>query len=110
MKYNMKRQVDAKILLGKILQRFQDIGYAKVASYNAFKRVSETNTSVIVLREKGTEAIIPFSKILAGIKFYQENPAAYDKGPSALRKIPITHITSPVFTLLHLLPKKAYLI
>lgn len=95
-------------MLGKILQRLEDQGYAKVSGYNTFKLIKETDSSVTLLREKGTDTMIPFKKILAGIDYYKANSAAYDKGPTELRKVPITHITSPIFTLLHLIPKKSY--
>lgn len=98
----------SEILLGKILQRLEDQNYAKVSGYNAFKLIKEAETSVILLREKGTKVIVPFKKILAGIDYYKENTHAYDKGPTELRKIPITYIASPVFALLHLIPKKYY--
>jgi len=59
------------------------------------------------LRQKGIEAVIPFSKIILGIEFYQEDPSLYDSGPSELREAHTLHVTSPVLALLHLLPKDA---
>lgn len=100
--------MDSKILLGKILQRFEDQGYAQVEGYYRFERVRETASAVTVLRQKGTRAVIPFSKIVRGVEFYQENPSWYDSGPSRLREAHILHVTSPVFALLHLLPKNAF--
>jgi len=101
--------MDSKILVGKILQRFEDQGYVQVKGYYRFHRVRETGSSVIVRRQEGTDAVIPFSKIIQGIEFYQENSSWYDSGPSSLREAHILHVTSPVFALLHLLTKEAYL-
>lgn len=100
--------MDPKILLGKMLQRFEDQGFAQVEGYYRFERVRETTSGVIVKRQKGTEAVIPFLKILRGIEFYQENPSWYDSGPSQLREAHILHVTSPVFALLHLLPQEVF--
>lgn len=70
--------------------------------------IKSGETFVTVLRQKGTEAKIDFKRLLTGIDFYKENISAYDEGPTALRQAGITHITSPVFSLLHLLKKGAY--
>lgn len=102
--------MDSKILLGRILQKLEDNGKAKVPGYNTFKRVKEKENSIILLRENGNEATIPFKTILLGIEYYKMNTQAYDKGPTELRKASITHITSPVYALLHLIPKHHYVI
>jgi hypothetical protein len=104
----MKKQMDSKILLGKILQRFEDKGYAKVAELNRFVRVEESNSQLMILRENNNTTRVDFKKIVIGIEFYQRNPEAYDKGPKALRDAGLTHVTSPIFALLHLLRKDAY--
>jgi hypothetical protein len=96
------------ILLGRILQKFKDSGQVQVTGYNRFQYVSETENSVTVLRENGKEAKIPFKRLLIGIEAYQEDPNLYDEGPSALRAFGLTHITSPIWSLLHLLDKTAY--
>ncbi len=96
------------ILLGKILQRFSDKKSFHLKGYNRFVYVGETDKSVKVLREKGTKAIVPFQKILTGIEAYQSDPGLYDLGPVVLRDFGITHVNSPVWTLLHLLKKEEY--
>jgi len=101
--------MDSKILLGKILQRFKDMGISHVEGYNSFGYVRETENSVIVTREDGQDTPIPFSKILKGIDSYKLNPSLHDEGPSVLRQFNITHVTSPVWSLLHLLHKKEYI-
>lgn len=97
--------MDSKILLGKILQRFKDLGIAQVEGYNSFGYIRETQNSVFVTRESGKETPIPFDKILKGIEAYKSNIALYQSIPSALRDFEITHVTSPVFALLHLIDK-----
>lgn len=104
----MKRCIDSKILLGKILQRLEDKGYARVKGYNTFKFINHSITNVTLLRENGKEVRIPFNKMVTCIDYYKKNIHDYDSGPAQLRKVPITHITSPIFALLHLLPKSSY--
>jgi hypothetical protein len=100
--------MDSKILLGKILQRFEDRGYVKIADYNRFGRVKEGASHLEVLRENNNTARVDFKKLLVAIEFYQSHPEAYDEGPSELRRAGLTHVTSPIFSLLHLLSKEAY--
>lgn len=100
--------MDSKILLGKILQRFSDYKTVKVEDYNSFGYIRETNNSVIVTREKGKDTRVPFRKILKGIEAYQLNPKLYIDGPKPLREFGITHETSPVWSLLHLLELECY--
>lgn len=100
--------MDSKILLGKILQRFSDTGVSKVEGYTRFTYIKETNKAVHVTREKGKNTVIPFDKILKGIEAYQDNSDLFDEGPAALQKFGISHVTSPVWSLLHLLPVKEY--
>lgn len=100
--------MDSKILLGKILQRFADKKTAKVEGYNKFRYIRETKKSVYVTREAGQDTPISLSKILTGIEAYQKHINLYDEGPAALRAFGITHVSSPVWSLLHLLEKEEY--
>ncbi len=102
------QMVDARILLGKILQRFQDRSVSQVVGYNRFGYVRETNKAVIVTREDGKDTPIPFSKMIIGIEAYQNNPDLYLEGPNVLRDFGITRVNSPVWSLLHLLDKSDY--
>lgn len=47
--------------------------------------------------------------MIIAIEAYQNNPDLYHAGPSALRDFGITHVTSPVWSLLHLLEQDHYL-
>lgn len=100
--------MDSKILLGKLLQRFKDKAVAKVEGYNSFGYIRETENSVLVTREAGEDTPVPFEKILKGIDAYKSNSALYQSTPTALRDFDITHVTSPVFALLHLLDKEDF--
>ena len=100
--------MDSKILLGKILQRFFDKNVSKVENYNSFGYLFETDNSVIVSRENGQDTTIPYGKIIIGIDAYKNDISLYEKGPTALRDFGITHITSPVWSILHLLKKEEY--
>ncbi len=100
--------MDSKILLGKLLQRFKDKAVAKVKGYNSFVYIRETDNSVLVTREAGEDTPIPFDKILTGIDAYKTNRSLYKTNPTALRDFGITHVTSPVFALLHLLDEEDF--
>lgn len=100
--------MDSKILLGKILQRFLDRGISEVRGYDSFKYLRETNNSVYVGREQGQDTPVPFGKIILGIEAFKSKPELYDRGPNALREYGITHTTSPIWSLLHLLSPDDY--
>ena len=100
--------MDSKILLGKILQRFSDRGFSKVEGYNSFGYLRETNDAVYISRENGNNTRIPFKKILDGIEAYKAKSELYYNGPSALREYKITYITSPIWSMLHLLSHRDY--
>ncbi len=100
--------MDSKILLGKILQRFFDRKTTSVAGYNAFGYINETDNSVLVSREAGRDTRVTFKKILSGIEAFKINSALYQSGPSALQKLGITHVSSPIWSLLHLLNEDEY--
>jgi hypothetical protein len=100
--------MDSKILLGKILQRFKDKEFSKYLQYNSFGYIRETNNSVLVTRENGDDTPIPFSKLLIGIEAYKKDTRLYDSGPGSLIEFGITHINSPIYSLLHLLQKDEF--
>ena len=90
-------------LVQKIVKRFKEKGYSQVEGYNRFGYVRETPSAVIVSREKGKDTTIPFAKLLKAIEAVRDEHKVYSKGPSALRDYGITHINSPVWSLIHLL-------
>jgi len=100
--------MDSKILLGKILQKFKDKKISHVSNYNSFGYIKETDNAVFVTRESGNDTRLPFEKILIAIDAFKDNSELYDNGPGALRDYGITHINSPVWSILHLLSKSEY--
>lgn len=102
--------MDARILLGRILQRFIDLGYSQYAAYHRFGLLRYTTKSVWLSREDGEDTPVYFDKILVAIEGYQQTPALYDEGPGKLRDLGLTHVTSSIHSLLHLLSKEDYLL
>ena len=100
--------MDARIILGRILQRFIDTKVSKVEGCNQFGFVELTNSYVMVTRENGQDTKVFFEKLLIGIEAYKHNPELYKAGPTKLRDFGLTHITSPIYSLLHLLPQDIY--
>lgn len=90
-------------LTREIVKRFSERGVSRVPGYNRFGYISESGSAVFVTRERGQDTKIPFSKIEQAIKAVRKDPNVYSKGPSALRSHGITHINSPVWSLLHFL-------
>jgi len=91
-------------ILDRILNKFKEQGYSQVPGYYRFGYIRETNSAVIVSRETGQDTPIPKSKIEEAINAVKNDPSVYDSGPSNLRKHGITHINSPLWSLLHLVP------
>lgn len=100
--------MDSKILLGKILQRFKDQGVVKVEGYKSFGYIKETDNAVYVTREDGEDTRLPFKTILYAIDAFKSSNSLYGEGPNALRGIGITHVTSPIWSILHLLSQNDY--
>jgi hypothetical protein len=85
-----------------LLQRFSDIGKAQVKGYKSFAYIRETDNMVIIQRENGNEARVPIKTINKAIEAVRNDQDVYNHGPSALRAYGITHVTSPVWAILHL--------
>jgi hypothetical protein len=87
----------------KILHSLERHQFAQVAGYNKFGFVKRGESHVVVSRENGKDTRIPFSKIAESVSAVRRDPKVYSEGPSRLRQHGITHITSPLWALLHLL-------
>ena len=92
----------------RLIQKFMDNGYSKFENYYRFGFVQLKKNTLIVGRETGQDTSIPFAKLLKGIIVYQQNLKLYHEGPAALRAFGITHINSPIHSLLHLLEISDY--
>ena len=79
-------------------------GVAQVPNYAEFKFLRRSGDSLVLLREKGTETKIPFSTICKAIDAVRNDQSVYLGGPSRLREFGITHVNSPTWALLRLLP------
>jgi len=87
----------------QIVNRFKERGYAQVPGFNRFGYVKQGNSYVVVSRETGKDTKIPFVKIAKAIEAVRKDSKVYSEGPSRLRQHGITHITSPLWAMLHLL-------
>ena len=97
---NMK-QVDC--VVDEIIRRFRFRGHSCVEGYNKFGYVRDAGRSVVVSRETGKNTVIPFKKLCMAVEAMRIDHNLYHMGPTGLRKYGITHINSPVWSLLHLL-------
>jgi hypothetical protein len=100
--------MNSEIILGRIIQKLIDKGYAQVSGYNSFGFIELKGSSIRVSREGGEDTPIPFGRIILGIDAYKLDNNLYDNGPAALRSVGITHLNSPIFAFLHLLSKADY--
>jgi len=91
----------AEDILEIILSRFRERGIAQVDGCNRFWYVRETDNALIIRRENGKEARIPTNRLIKAIEIIRVNTQIYNDGPSGLRPW-ITHINSPIWSLLHL--------
>ena len=92
-----------------IVSRFRNIGIAQVSGYKSFTYVRETDNAVLFKRENGSEARIPIDKIREAIEVVRSNTHVYNDGPSSLANYGITHVNSPIWAMLHLIPLKEIL-
>lgn len=89
-----------------ILQRFKSNGYSQVPGYKKFGFIGITAKVVTVSREAGEDTRIPFTKLEATVQAARKDPLVYDAGPGRLREHGITHINSPLWSLLHMVSKQ----
>lgn len=70
-----------------------------------FSYVEETAGTVIVTRHgTGKQATVGKQQIAGALKAVRGNHRLYVDGPGALQKVGISHVTSPIYALLRLLP------
>src|SRR5947207_13971926 len=69
-----------------------------------FTYVRQTAGTIIVERRTGKTATIGKSALTRALKGVRANHRLYVDGPGAPRKAGITHVTSPIYALLRLLP------
>ena len=91
------------VTVSRIVDLLESRGFAQVAGYNRFGFVERGTSHVVISRENGKDTRIPFAKIEQAVLAVRRDPKVYSEGPSRLRTHGITHITSPLWALLHLL-------
>ncbi len=96
------RALDA--VVSEIILTIEKHGIAQVPGYNAFRFVRTTPSAVIVLRENGNETVVPRASIERAIEQVRIDYTVYIDGPGRLRDVGLTHVTSPIWALLRLLP------
>jgi hypothetical protein len=69
-----------------------------------FKYARETDGTLILARRNGKEANIAKSTLATAIKGVRADNYLYISGPGAFQKIGVTHVSSPIYALLRLLP------
>lgn len=102
------KPVSIERLAERILARFRDTGLAGVPGYKQFRYGRETGKALIVVREGGQEARVPIDRLQTAIRAVVQDASIYGGGPSRLRACGVTHVMSPIWALLHLLPLESY--
>lgn len=101
--------MNTTILLSRIIDKFIEQKVSQVEGYVPFGYLGHTDKTVTVSRKNGEDTPVSFAALTVGIEAFRAQPELYNSGPSALRKVGITHVTSPVWSLLHLLDQQDYL-
>jgi hypothetical protein len=94
----------AKAVVEAVIAAAEAEGEFGVPGYVRFTYLKQTSSEVIVRRRNGNEARIPKATLAAALEGVRAKHALYIAGPDALREVGITHVNSPVFALLRLLP------
>ena len=92
----------------ELLQKFEDTGVAQVEGYNSFGFIRRTDNGFYISREAGEDTYIPNKKLDQAIDAVRQDPSVYSGGPSKLRFFGITHVNSPLWAVLHLIPLNEY--
>jgi hypothetical protein len=91
--------------ISEIIVRFKKQGFCKSTKVK-FGYIRHTDSFVEVSREKGEDTSIYFKDIARAIEAVRKDHKVYSEGPSRLRKHGLTHITSPLWALIHMLSLK----
>jgi hypothetical protein len=92
------------LVVDEIISTFKASRFAQVPGYKRFEFVKESRGAVTVLRENGNTADVRKAVLAKAVEAVREKQRIYTKGPSSLRDFGITHVTSPTWALLRLLP------
>ena len=100
--------MDSMKILSTIQREIKVRGNVQVPDHKKFGYVRETPSAIVVSREDGLDTPVYLTDILTGIEAAKSDSNVYDGGPDTLREHGITHVNSPVWALLHLVPKEDY--
>lgn len=98
----------SNVVLAKIINNFKKQKIAQVQGYNQFKYIRETGSTRIIQRENGSEAKVPFPKLIIAIEGVQKSSTFYNAGSSGLRELGLNHVTSPIWAMLYLIDISQY--
>jgi hypothetical protein len=98
---------DADQVVEEIIGVLREKGLAQVPGYAPFRYLRRNGAAVFVERRNGNEAKILASVLRRAVEAVREDETIYVGGPSRLREYGITHVTSPTWALLRLLPLNA---
>lgn len=92
------------VVVEDIVRAFRKERIAQVPGYAPFAWLRRTDEAILVERQNGKEARISFSVLRLAIEAVREDQTVYLGGPGRLRECGITHVNSPTWALLRLLP------
>ncbi len=95
---------DPAEVVNDIVGAVKEQGISQVPGYVRFVYRRQTPASVVLERRNGRDVAVPFSKLRTAIEAVREDHSVYISGPHCLRKYGITHINSPTWSLIRLLP------
>ena len=100
-----RRSRPVEQVLAEIVSTFRSTGLA-TSRQAKFRYASAPNKahSIAVMRGNGNCVPIRHADVVRAIHAVRSDPSIYSRGPSSLREFNITHINSPVWALLRLLP------
>ena len=79
-------------------------GRAQVPGYVPFKFSGLAGHAIVLTRRNGNEVMVPYATLEKAISAVRTDQTVYLGGPNRLREFSITHINSPTWSLIRLLP------
>lgn len=93
---------EAEDIAIQLIERFQAAGKAQVEGYDAFEWASQTEKAIVIRRKNGQTARIPKETVVSAIALVRRSPEVYQRGPNQLQIHGVSHVSSPVWAILHL--------
>jgi hypothetical protein len=87
-----------------ILTAVESAGAVQVPGFVSFKFAGRSGGSIRLIRRNGNETTIPYSTICKAIEAVRSDHSVYLGGPLRLREYGITHVNSPTWALVRVLP------